>query len=361
VRPMQVPHVFRTNSIFGARFVHSMDAPVELLMTKQTPIQIPKRRRGRVPTTWLALSLAVVAACSTETKAPPTQAQPAKLAINPAANAQSFMSPFDATPDSKGQNVYFTAIASDSGLPAVFSALASGGGIKKLAEGAPLVAPFGIAISDDDGTLYVADSGVDHGEDARKGGILKLATNGGAPTLVTGTEKLEARGLEIANGTLFFTGRSEDGKAGVFKVPAAGGAVSPVAVGAPFTAPSGIAIGPDGAMYVGDAQSDVGAAVYRVPANGGAPELIKGDIGLGYPAGVALTKDGSTLLISGRDPGQGTDVVYRVVLASKESTQITDAVGAFEEAAGLHRAKGADVFAWADRFANNTGTVYVLK
>jgi hypothetical protein len=36
-------------------------------------------------------------------------------------------------------------------------------------------------------------------------------------------------------------------------------------------------------------------------------------------------------------------------------------IGGFRESAGLHRARNAGVFAWADGRANKTGTVYVLK
>jgi sugar lactone lactonase YvrE len=286
---------------------------------------------------------------------------PTTLAIAPAANAPDFVSPFDATPDPKGENVYFTAIATDTGAPAVFTASASGGAVRKLADGAPLVTPFGIAISDDGQKLYIADSGADNGEDAGKGAIFSLSVQGGMPTVVAGSENSQARGLEIDKGTLFFTGRNAEGRSGLFKLPADGGMTAVVAVGEPFAAPSGVAIAQDGSLYVADSDSVSGAAVYRVPAAGGAPELIKDQIGLGYPAGVALSKDSSTLLISGRAPGAGTDVVYRVKLSDKSSTEIVDTVGNFEEAAGLHRAKGADVFAWADRFANNTGTVFVLK
>jgi DNA-binding beta-propeller fold protein YncE len=297
-----------------------------------------------------------VVGCSDDEVKPP----PESLTINPAANASAFASPFDATPDSMGNNVYFTAIATDTGLPAVFAAPAAGGAPRKLVEGGLLVAPFGIAISADDKTLFIADSGTDNGEDKRKGGVLSIPVAGGNLALLQGTGELEARGLELDKDTLYFSGRGADGKMGVYKVPSAGGSATPIAAGAPFSAPSGIAVAGDGTVYVGDAETDVGAAVYKI-APGGAPELIKSGIGLGYPAGVALSRDGSTLFVSGKDPGKGTDVVYRINLASKETKLITDTVGKFDEAAGLHRAKGAEVFAWADRFANNTGTVYVLK
>ncbi len=299
------------------------------------------------------LSVAVVVACSSD-----GDAEPKKLTVTPAANSADFVSPLDATPDPKGEKVYFTAIAAD-GTPAVFASAATGGGVTKLASGAPLVAPFGIAISGDGQTLFVADSGADNGEDEEKGAIFTLSVAGGTPTVLPGSEKTQPRGLEVLGGTVYFTGREADERVGVMKLGVAGGARSAVAMGEPFEAPSGITLADDGTIYVADARSQAGSAVYRI-ANGGAPEVFKDGIGLGYPAGVALSQDGKTLFISGREPGKGTDAVYQVKVSDKSTTLLTDVFGNFEEAAGLHRAKGADVFAWADRSANNSGTVYVL-
>jgi DNA-binding beta-propeller fold protein YncE len=299
------------------------------------------------------LSVAVVVACSSD-----GDSEPKKLTVTPAANSADFLSPLDATPDPKGEKVYFTAIAAD-GTPAVFVSAATGGGVTKLASGAPLVAPFGIAISGDGQTLFVADSGADNGEDEDKGAIFTLPIGGGTPAVLAGTEKTQPRGLEVLGSTVYFTGRDGEDRVGVMKTGVAGGGRTAVAVGEPFQAPSGIALADDGTIYVADARSGAGSAVYRI-ANGGTPEVFKDGVGLGYPAGVALSQDAKTLFISGREPGKGTDVVYQVKVSDKSTTLITDVFGNFEEAAGLHRAKGADVFAWADRSANNSGTVYVL-
>ncbi len=299
------------------------------------------------------LSVAVVVACSSD-----GDAEPKKLTVTPAANSADFVSPLDATPDPKGDKVYFTAISAD-GTPAVFVSAATGGGVTKLASGAPLVAPFGIAISGDGQTLFVADSGADNGEDEEKGAIFTLPISGGTPAVLAGSEKTQPRGLEVLGSTVYFTGREADERVGVMKIGVAGGGRSAVAMGEPFEAPSGITLADDGTIFVADARSQAGSAVYRI-ANGGAPEVFKDGIGLGYPAGVALSQDGKTLFISGREPGKGTDAVYQVKVSDKSTTLLTDVFGNFEEAAGLHRAKGADVFAWADRSANNSGTVYVL-
>jgi hypothetical protein len=74
-----------------------------------------------------------------------------------------------------------------------------------------------------------------------------------------------------------------------------------------------------------------------------------------------LTQNEATLLISGVDPATKHDVVYFVDMASGKQSRLTQTVGAYAEAAGLHRAHEANVFAWADSEANASGTVYVLK
>ncbi len=65
--------------------------------------------------------------------------------------------------------------------------------------------------------------------------------------------------------------------------------------------------------------------------------------------------------MSGLDAAQGTDRVYRVELGDRSVRQLSEKIGDFYESAGLHRARNADVFAWADSHANTNGTVYVLK
>jgi hypothetical protein len=86
----------------------------------------------------------------------------------------------------------------------------------------------------------------------------------------------------------------------------------------------------------------------------------------GYPAGLALMHDDSTLLASGMDPAAQSNILYQIAVATKAVVNNTAVVGQFSEAAGLHRAHGVDVFAWADTKASpmgltGTGTVFVIK
>jgi hypothetical protein len=295
----------------------------------------------------------------------PTPAEPSPIAINVAANDAVVKSPFDATPSPDGKTVYYTALRDESGerVPGIFKVPAAGGDIEVLATGEPLSAPVGISVSFDGLTLFIADPGAAGG-----GAILTVSTSGGTASKLGGTEGFYPGGLVVAktegpNGTpaLWFTGRDPaSGARGVFTVALSGGAPSPVATGAPFAEPGGVAVAKDGRIFVADALASDGlSALVKVEA-GEATRFVE-SIGVGFPAGIILTHDESTVIVSGLDPVTRRDVVYFVNAATKEVTTMTDTVGAFHEPAGLHRAHDTNVFAWADSQANETGTVYVLK
>jgi sugar lactone lactonase YvrE len=279
------------------------------------------------------------------------------LTLTKVANDPGVSSPFDATPDVDGMNVYFTAVGSKG--PGVFKVAATGGAITEVFSGPPFISPFAICISADGTQLYVADAAAET-TSGDAGAIFAMPVGGATPAIVGGTDGLRPRGLEFSGDQLYFTGSDSSGGVGVFKMAAAGGPVSPVAVGAPFHDPSGLTISTSGDVYVVDTGSTTTTArVIRV-ANG-TPSVFVDGISVGYPSGIVLSLDESQLLLSALDPDTGTDTILIVDRASK--TVISDNMGiaTFTEAAGLHRAKTKNVFAWADSVANQTGTVYVVS
>jgi DNA-binding beta-propeller fold protein YncE len=246
--------------------------------------------------------------------------------MNIAANDPAVQAPLDATPSPDGEKVYFTALAlsADSDpTPAVFGTTADGGAIET------------------------------------------LAAEGGEPTAVSGTEGYGPHGVVIAREHgkewVYFTGRDpESGLAGVYRTPPDGGGVETMMQDESFVDPGGVAVADSGDVYVIDGRGSQGtASLLRVHA-GTATTVIDG-LGVGFPAGLTLTLDGKTALISGLDPITKHDVVYFVEVATGKLSILSKPVHAFSEPAGLHRAHNADVFAWADSEANDTGTVYVLK
>jgi len=331
---------------------------------------------------------AIVAACSSsEAKKDATTDDqgPAEgiglTQIAPVANAPEAAMPVDATPSPDGKDVYFIAFSTRpdvDGLkmervPAIFkTSSAPGAPAQKLFEGAPLNSPFGITISDDGQTLFIADSSADgasadptaDGPDRSDGRVFSMSTGGGTPSALAGTEGIVPAGIEVMGASLFVTGR-KDGVPGLYKTGVGGGAVSAVAVGAPFADPGGVAVSRDGVAYVVDTGSSTFsttalASVVKVTADG-KTEIIRDGLAVGHPAGIALVNDESALLISALDSATGTDRVFRIALGDRSVTQLSDKIGDFYESAGLHRARNAEVFAWADSHANGTGTVYVLK
>jgi sugar lactone lactonase YvrE len=283
--------------------------------------------------------------------------------VTPAANdPTNIFSPFDATPDPTGTTIYFTAVSVTDG-PGVFSVPATGGTITKIAAGDPFVAPVGIAISLDGKQLFVADPGASTSADM--GAIYVLPTTGGTPTALSGTDGTDARGVDVvqdASGSaawVYFTGIESGGSPALMKVSTTGGSATTIAKGAPFVDPSGLAVTASGDAYVVDTVGANSNHAEVLKVSGGAVTVFASDIGVGYPAGIALSQDESAIIVSGIGIDTGTDVVLRFDLASKGLTTVTKGIDGFSESAGLHRAKNAEVYAWADSQANG-GTVFVL-
>lgn len=310
----------------------------------------------------------IVAACSQESSSSTDEQGIGLSHIDPVANAPEASMPMDAVPSPDGKQIYFIAfstVADEDGigtlrLPAIFKA-APGAAPQKLFEGSPLGAPFGITISDDGQTLFIADSGADTSEDRSDGKVFSMSVAGGTPTPLAGTDGLAPGGIEAQGDSLYVTGR-QNGQPGVFKMGLGGGNVTALATGGPFVDPSGVAVAKDGTVYVVDSGSPMGAQSFAsvVKVAAGKTEVLVDGLSVGHPAGIALVKDETAVLVSALDPATSTDRVYRVELASRQKRELSSTIGDFSESAGLHRARQADVFAWADTHANGSGTVYVL-
>jgi sugar lactone lactonase YvrE len=304
--------------------------------------------------------------CGDDTKPPPAVLGDGTIGtIKPAAHDEAaFSAPLDATPSSDGSTVFFTARNADGA--GVFKADTAGGGVTALYAGDPIAGPVGIAISSDDQMVFVADPGASVNEEDQ-GALWMVPAVGGTPTVVSGTSGFSPRGIVVVNENgadqLYFTGRTPlDNIPGVFRVSASGGTVEGIVKGDPFSDPNGLAVTSTGDIYVLDsAAGDLGVGSARViqVSNQTASVLAEG-LKVGFPAGIALSQDDSALLVSALDPTTRTDTVVRIDIATKEQKAMSDGISSYEEAAGLHRAAKAEVYAWADSSADGTGTVYVL-
>ncbi|HEX4621137.1 MAG TPA: hypothetical protein VH208_06185 [Myxococcaceae bacterium] len=317
---------------------------------------------------WLVAVCVVVVAAGCKGKSAPAGPPLGSgnvTSLSPAANDPSFASPFDATPSPDGKTIYFAALVGTD--PAILSAPATGGGTAtQLALGAPLISPFGIAIDSAGAKLFIADAYGTSDPTDDSGSILVVPVAGGAPSVLAGTVGYSPRGVTLVSSssgdTVFFTGTDPvTSKAGVFSIPAAGGTAVTLAEGSPFVDPSGVAVTAAGMAFVVDtvATSQGTASVLQV--SHGQVSALAQDLRVGYPGGIALSQDESAVLVSGLDPILRTDVVLRIAVAGGATTSLSHGIDTFQESAGLHRAQNAEVYAWADSAANNTGTVYVLK
>ena len=311
----------------------------------------------------LAIALAATAACSNNSSSstPPPGGGKGSVsigALSPAAHGAGITSPFDATPDPDGKNVYFTAIGAHG--PGVFKVAASGGAISEVYAGSPFVSPFSIAISTDGSQLFVADLGAKTAK-ADGGAIFSLPVGGGTPSDLGETGGMLPHGIEVSGETLYFTGVTSKGAPGLFKTGLGGGGVTAIATGAPFKSPSGVAIASSGDVYVVDtvSASPLSARILKVPRSG-APSVYIDNIAVGFPAGIVFNQSETQLLVSALDTTKGTDAVLVIDVASAAVSEFTTDIDKFVEPAGLHRAHSANIFAWADSTAGKVGTVYVI-
>lgn len=293
--------------------------------------------------------------------------------LNIAANDAATRSPLDATPSPDGDRIYYLATATEDGADAAGVFSVSGEGedeIETLAVGGALTAPGAISVSLDGERLFVADS--ERSNDAGDAGaVMSLSSRGGdEPVALTGTEGFAPRGLVVAevDGAeyVYFTGIDPESRlAGVFRIASEADGVETLASGEPFSDPAGIAVADDGTVYVVDTSASENprgeAAVMSLRSGADEVETLIDGIGAGESAGIAVTLDASTVLVSGLDPESKRDRVYVLEASTRKLAQIVDPFDGFSRAAGLHRAHNANVFAWADSEANDSGTVYRVR
>ncbi len=309
------------------------------------------------------------AGCKGKTETPPNPPATAYDAT-PAAQGADFWSPFDAAPSSQADMIYFTALTTDGA--GVFKVAAENGTPAPLFVGAPLVSPFGVMPDGADAFVFVVDSGsegdvADDEEDTTVGRIFKIDTAGGTPVSMTAAEGTAPKSLDVLeqNGDelVYFTGRDPTTKApAVFSMDTGGAALTTIVSGAPLADPSGIAVASDGTIYLADvAAENNDAAILRI--KNGVVEVFKSDLRVGYPAGVALTLDEKQLFVSGLKKDEGTSVVHVIDLASGDVDEFDKNIGQNQNSAGVHRARQADAFAWADSNGTESqpgGTVYFI-
>jgi len=290
--------------------------------------------------------------------------------VKSAANGKEFSRPFDATPDPKGVDVYFTGL-DPQGEAAIFRAKLDGSApAAVLFAGDPLVTPLNLATSTDGLTVFITDTGADTGaNNGDAGRIFKMPNDGGTPTAFPGADRYRPRGIEVVseNGKdmIYFAGTEPGGAAGIFKMTAdGGGAVLTVKTGSPFVDPSGLVVTAAGDVYACDTTQEDGLDSLISVTSAGVATVVATGIHAGYPCGVSSTMDDKQILVSSLDASAGTSTVTVVDVATKAVTSLSMGINMNTESGGLHRAKDmGNVFAWcgATGGAGSTGTVYRVE
>lgn len=304
----------------------------------------------------LLLSITLLGACQQAEPADPTPTLPvqneALSTVNQIASPAEDESPLDASPSPDGQTVYYTT------NKRLYRVAAGGGESTLLAEGSPLTTPWGLAISSDGQTVYVADPG--------SNAIFVVPAGGGNPTILPGSEGTAPRVPEIiaenGNDQLYYSGVSGNEPA-ILKIAPAGGTPTVIYKGNPLVDPSGVAIASNGTIYVADRAASGNGLGSLFQIHNGVAESIASNIRAGDPlAGLTLLQDESLLLASTLDPQNGTAQVIMVNLGTMELALFNKVIGNNLGAAGLHRAHNGNFFAWAGFYKNpGDGGVYYLK
>ena len=261
-----------------------------------------------------------------------------------------FSSPTDAVASPEGREFYFAA-HDDANEPAIFKVAASGGAAEAMATGDPLETPFGLVLSCDGKTLFIADIGGD------AGAVLSLSTGGGSVSDLGATGIVRPGALAMGPDckTLFATGRTDDGQPALFSLAITGGAARTVWVGEPLVSPTGLHVDGDGVAWVMDhrAAGATGEGVlFAIPEDGSSAKEVISAIRMGTFGGVSLTAGGGVAVIPTVD-ADGHGQLTSVEIASGEMQQL--AAPDLLDPSGLRTARRAGVFAVVD---SEGGAIY---
>jgi DNA-binding beta-propeller fold protein YncE len=261
-----------------------------------------------------------------------------------------FSSPTDAVASPDGRNFYFAAY-DDAKVPSVFRTPSMGGSLDVLAAGDPLDMPIGLVMSCDGKSIFVADMG------GETGAVLAVAASGGMATDLAVTGMVRPGGLAMGPDckTIYATGRTDDGMPGLFTIPLAGGAATPVWIGDPLMSPTGLHVDHEGIAWVMDHLA-VGAngegVLFAIPSDGSRATEVISNLRMGTPGGVSLTAGGGTAVMPTRDES-GHAQLTSVEIATGEMQQLS--TPDIQDPAGLRTARSAGVFAVVD---SEGGAIY---
>lgn len=146
---------------------------------------------------------------------------------------------------------------------------------------------------------------------------------------------------------VYFVANGPNG-AGVFKVPASGGAAVEVKTGPPFVAPFDITISSDNqTLFVADPQAGGAGQIFTLPVTGAAPTPLPGTDGTAPRALEVIRQGGSDqVYFSGKDPTGGEPAVFKIPATGSAGRTVV--------------ARGAPLIEPSGVAITRTGVVYVV-
>ena len=275
--------------------------------------------------------------------------------------------PLDAVLTANGSVVFFTAFTSTR-EPAVFRATVPAPGAQPatptvVTMGGSLRYPIGLAISNDDNTLYIADQTADRGTDEGVGVVFSLAAGGGMPSALTlGTDLVHPVAVTTSfdGNELFISAQRRDdmGTArALFRVARAGG--TPTVVTTDLVDPSGISQGAAGNIIVHDTRRGGARSATAVTVGAMSNTALAGNLVANYPAGLALAMDSRSALFSGADP-ESAGLLTFSANDGRVSAPASLSMG-METPRGIHRARMSDNYAVADESAGASGRIFLVS
>jgi hypothetical protein len=322
---------------------------------------------------FLGLLLLGASACSESDSGggnePPPGSGSAFSSVEVAARASdAFTTPLSGTPLPDGAVAFIAmrpATEEEPARPALFRG-SPGEAPSVLYSGDRLQNPLDLDISVDAASIVVADSVyLDENAENVAGAILTFPIGGGEPA--ASAIGYQPRAVTVADsGEVYFSGIDpQSGEPGVFELVS--DVVEVVYAGAPLVDPSGIAVFGDGRLLVADtsfSDGEASAIASRgavVLIDGGEAALFASGFETGYPAGLALTRDDGVLIVSGQGP-DSSNLVFLFDTNEPEAEPTIETAFAGEQwsSGGLHRAHGANRFAWCDKSAEG-GTIYGIE
>ena len=161
--------------------------------------------------------------------------------------------------------------------------------------------------------------------------------------------------------TIYFTATGPHGP-GVFRVPAAGGAVTEVYTGTPFVAPRGIAFSTDGQyLYVADPSAGTGGQIFRLAPGGGLPSPVRGSAGTAPQNLYVVIQSGQQVIyFSGKDPGSGQAAVLKLAASGAAAPTVVAQGSPLVAPDGVVVTRSGIVYV-SDRSASGGGIGKVFK